>query len=108
LSLRPAKPSGVVAARARDRAVDLAPILAELQASGVTTLHGLAAALNESDIPTASGAGQWQATSVSRLRARLPAIRWHRSRPSKPLADIATRQWESPAWSAAVCQDRHS
>jgi hypothetical protein len=37
----------VMAARARDRAVDLAPILAELQADGVTSLDGLAAALNE-------------------------------------------------------------
>jgi hypothetical protein len=39
--------------------------------NGVTSLHGLAAALNERGIPTASGAGQWQATSVSRLLARL-------------------------------------
>src|SRR5712691_147892 len=30
----------VIAARARERAADLAPILAELRASGVTTLHG--------------------------------------------------------------------
>jgi hypothetical protein len=68
-----AKGPRVMAARARDRAVDLAPILAELQANGVTSLHGLAAALNERGIPTASGAGQWQATSVSRLLARLPS-----------------------------------
>src|SRR5258707_4361519 len=53
----------VIAARARERAADLAPILAELQASGVTTLHGIAAALNGRGIPTASGTGQWQATS---------------------------------------------
>jgi DNA invertase Pin-like site-specific DNA recombinase len=62
----------VMAARARDRAADLASILAELQAKGVTSLHGLAVALNERGIPTASGAGRWQATSVSRLLARLP------------------------------------
>jgi DNA invertase Pin-like site-specific DNA recombinase len=67
-----AKGPRVMAARARDRAADLAPILAELQANGVTSLHGLAAALNERGIPTASGAGQWLATSVSRFFSRLP------------------------------------
>jgi DNA invertase Pin-like site-specific DNA recombinase len=66
-----AKGPKVIAARALERAADLAPMLAELRASGVTTLHGIAAALNESSIPTASGAGRWQATSVSRLLARL-------------------------------------
>jgi hypothetical protein len=62
----------VIAVRARERAADLATILAELQASDVTTLHDIAAALNDRGIPTASGTGQWQATSVNRLLARLP------------------------------------
>jgi hypothetical protein len=61
------------------------PILAELRASGVTTLHGIAAALNERGIPTASGAGRWQATSVSRLLARLPT-----NGPSEPVSIAAT------------------
>jgi DNA invertase Pin-like site-specific DNA recombinase len=65
--------SKVIAARARDRAADLAPILAELRASGLISLHRLAAALNDRGIPTASGAGTWQATSVRRLLARLPS-----------------------------------
>jgi DNA invertase Pin-like site-specific DNA recombinase len=65
--------SQVIAARARDRAIDLAPLLAELQSIGITTLRGLAAALSERRIPTVSGIGRWQATSVNRLlqRARL-------------------------------------
>ena len=62
----------VRAARAQERAADLAPIIAELRASGVTTLHTIAAALNVRGIPTASGSGTWQATSVSRLLAKLP------------------------------------
>jgi DNA invertase Pin-like site-specific DNA recombinase len=58
-------------ARARERAVDLAPIIAELQADGVTSLHGLAAALNDRGIPTPRG-GRWQAVQVSRLLTRMP------------------------------------
>jgi ABC-type hemin transport system ATPase subunit len=42
-------------------------------ASGVTTLQGIAAALNERQIPTASGNGQWQAVQVARVLARLAA-----------------------------------
>jgi hypothetical protein len=62
--------SRVIAARARERAVDLAPLLADLQSMGITTLRGLAAALSERGIPTASGAGRWQATSVNRVLQR--------------------------------------
>jgi DNA invertase Pin-like site-specific DNA recombinase len=60
-----------MAARARQRAADLAPVIAELQANGVTTQHAIAAALNERGIPTASGSGRWQATTVGRLLGRL-------------------------------------
>jgi Recombinase len=58
-------------ARAVSRAVDLAPAINELQASGVTTLRDIAAALNERGIPTASGKGPWQASQVRRMLARL-------------------------------------
>src|SRR5262249_18126173 len=52
---RGAKPSGktrtkalaVISAKAAARAADLAPVVAELRANGVTSLRGLAAALNE-------------------------------------------------------------
>jgi hypothetical protein len=39
-------------ARAKERAADLAPIVKELQAAGVTSLKGIAAALNERGILT--------------------------------------------------------
>jgi hypothetical protein len=43
-----------------DQAVaDLAPVIAELRASGVTSLRGIAAALNERSIPTVAGSGRW-------------------------------------------------
>ncbi len=56
--------------RARQRAVDLAPVIAELQASGATTLQAIAAALNERGVPTVRG-GEWSAVQVSRILARL-------------------------------------
>lgn len=55
---------------ARQRADDLAPIIAELQGDGATSLRELARGLNERGIPTARG-GTWTATQVQRLLARL-------------------------------------
>jgi DNA invertase Pin-like site-specific DNA recombinase len=60
------------AANARRRAADMQPIIAELQAAGFQSLNAIAAELNARSIPTMSGAGHWQATSVARLLARLP------------------------------------
>jgi DNA invertase Pin-like site-specific DNA recombinase len=57
--------------KAQDRAADLAPAIAELQASGVTSLSGLAAALTERGIPTARGRTEWSAVQVSRVLACL-------------------------------------
>ena len=54
-------------AQARARAADYAPTLAALQAEGVTTLAGLAAALTERGIPTARGAPKWSPMQVSRV-----------------------------------------
>ena len=50
----------------------LAPVIAELRASGVTSLRGIAAALNERGIPTVAGSGRWRHGQVGRLLARLP------------------------------------
>jgi hypothetical protein len=61
----------VLAQRATDKAADYAPVIRELQTAGVTSLGGIAAALNERGIPTASGRGTWQAVQVSRVLARL-------------------------------------
>jgi hypothetical protein len=59
--------------RARaDRAVaDLAPVIAELRAAGVTSLRGIATALNQRRIPTVAGSGRWYHTQVGRVLARL-------------------------------------
>jgi DNA invertase Pin-like site-specific DNA recombinase len=57
----------------RHAARDVASTVKSLQAAGVTSLAGIAAALNERGIPTASGRGTWQAVQVSRVLARLVA-----------------------------------
>jgi DNA invertase Pin-like site-specific DNA recombinase len=57
--------------RADARAADLAPVIAELQAAGVTSRRGIAAALNERGIQTPLGKGEWQAGTVTQLLARL-------------------------------------
>lgn len=58
--------------QATARATDLLPIIAELRAAGVTSLAGLAAELNRRGIRTARG-GQWHASSVRNVLARLDA-----------------------------------
>jgi hypothetical protein len=52
--------------RAKAHAIDLAPTIAEIGQGGVTSLHGIAAALNERRIP-----GKWSAVQVARALARL-------------------------------------
>jgi hypothetical protein len=61
----------VRAAQADARTADLAAIVAELQAAGVTSLRAIAAALNEQGIPTATGVGEWRAVQVWRVLARM-------------------------------------
>ncbi|HYI82134.1 MAG TPA: recombinase family protein [Acetobacteraceae bacterium] len=61
------------AAQARDRAMDLAPIIAEIRAAGVTTLAGIAKALAARGVPTPSGRGAWSPASVLRLERAAPA-----------------------------------
>ena len=58
-------------AQADARAVDVAPILAELQAAGVHSLAGLARGLSARGIPTARGAAAWSSVQVSRVLTRL-------------------------------------
>jgi Recombinase len=62
-----------VQARANKRAADLAPIIAELRAVGITSFNGIAGALNERGIPTTRGSGRWYHAQVRRMLARLPA-----------------------------------
>jgi DNA invertase Pin-like site-specific DNA recombinase len=57
------------AAKAAARASDIAPEISALQAAGVTSLQGIANALNERKIPTARGR-QWSPTQVMRVLKR--------------------------------------
>ena len=59
------------AARAVKLAAYLAPTIKALQESGITSLHAIAAALNERGILTPRGEGLWHATQVRRVLARL-------------------------------------
>jgi hypothetical protein len=58
-------------ARAIAKAVDLAPIVRELQSNGITSLNGIAAALNARGVPTPAGSGRWHPAQVARLLRRL-------------------------------------
>jgi DNA invertase Pin-like site-specific DNA recombinase len=60
--------SAIASARAAE-AADLAPVIAELQAAGATSLRAIAAGSNERGIPTARS-GAWNATQVMRVLAR--------------------------------------
>lgn len=59
-------------ASAKARAADLAPVVAQLRAEGVTSLRGLAAGLAERGIETPRGDAEWSAVQVQRLLAALP------------------------------------
>jgi DNA invertase Pin-like site-specific DNA recombinase len=58
-------------AKADARAADLAPVIDELKAAGITSLKGIAKALTERGISAARGGEAWTATQVSRVLARL-------------------------------------
>jgi hypothetical protein len=60
-------------ALADERAAKLAPIIKALQAEGITSLNGIAEALNERRVRTPRGRRRWYATQVRRVLARLPA-----------------------------------
>jgi hypothetical protein len=58
-------------ARAVWLAANLAPIIKELQQSGVTSLRAIASVLDQRGFETPRGQGSWQATQVRRVLARL-------------------------------------
>lgn len=61
-----------VATAAAQRAADLAPIVAELQAEGFTSLPAIASQMNARGIKTARG-GAWHPSSVANLLRRVAA-----------------------------------
>ena len=60
-------------ARADERAAKLAPLVKELQAAGVTSLNGIATALNARGVPTPRGRDRWHPNQVARVLKRLAA-----------------------------------
>jgi hypothetical protein len=62
------------AARADARAAALAPIIAEIRASGITTPYAIAAALTARGIPTARGHHFWLHGPVRDLLRRLDRL----------------------------------
>jgi hypothetical protein len=61
----------VAMVRADARASQLAPVVAELRRSGITSWYGIARELNRRGIPTASGRGIWDPGQVRRMMDRL-------------------------------------
>ena len=59
--------------KATARAQDLAPLVAELNAAGVTSLKGLAKAFSDRGISAARGGDKWTAAQVSRVLAHIAA-----------------------------------
>src|ERR1700736_4710233 len=57
--------------RAVDRAADLAPTLAQIQADGAITLKAIASALDAAGIATPRGQGNWSPTQVKRALVAL-------------------------------------
>jgi hypothetical protein len=53
------------------RAADLAPTIADIRRGGVTSLRGIAMALNARGVSTATGKGRWEIPQVRRTLARL-------------------------------------
>ena len=66
-----AKATAARVARSQATAAELQPVLAELRASGITSLAEIARALNGRGIPTPRGEGPWQAKQVQRVLDRL-------------------------------------
>jgi hypothetical protein len=64
----------VTLARADERALALAPIIAEIHASGITKPYAIAADLMRRGIPTARGHRFWGGTQVRKLLDRLDRL----------------------------------
>jgi DNA invertase Pin-like site-specific DNA recombinase len=61
-------------ARAVDRAADLAPTIAEIQARGAKTLAAISEGLNAAGIPTPRGQGKWSPVQVKRTLEALKKV----------------------------------
>ena len=75
-------------ARANARALALAPIIAEIQAHGVTRPHAIAAALTDRGVPTALGCRFWTSCRVRDILDRLDRL-GHKSASAESLPATA-------------------
>jgi len=57
--------------KARERAADLAPVIADLRREGISSASAIARALTARAIPTSQGRSSWSPVQVSRLLDRL-------------------------------------
>jgi hypothetical protein len=64
----------VTIAHADEQALALAPITAEIQASGITTPYAIAAALTRRGVPTARGHRVWTDCPVRNILNRLDRL----------------------------------
>jgi hypothetical protein len=80
--------------RANARALALAPIIAEIQAHGVTRPHAIAAALTDRGVPTALGCRFWTSSRVREVLDRLDRL--------GPLKSGSTQSSTSPRPERAV------
>lgn len=76
---RAGTPADAAAARAArsvlaaERARALAPVIDRIDPDGSTSLRTIARQLSDEGVPTPSGAGEWTAATVARIRQRLAA-----------------------------------
>jgi DNA invertase Pin-like site-specific DNA recombinase len=59
--------SAALKAKAQGFAMDLAPVVADIRARGITSASGIARLLTERQIPTARGSSAWTPTAVRRV-----------------------------------------
>ena len=81
----------VCAAQADARAVTLAPVIAEIRASGITSPYAIAAALTARQIPTARGHRFWGTTPVRKLLNRLDRLS-----AAGPPSEVSARRESQP------------
>src|SRR5262249_45766703 len=83
----------VCAAQADARAVALAPVIAEIRASGITAPYAIAAALTARGIPTARGHRFWMAGPVRNLLNRLDRLSASRNGQTFPLTSVTSPKY---------------
>lgn len=78
------KRGAVMNARTISRATEIMPIIRGIQASGITSASGIAAALNHRGVPTVQGGAWWQAVQVQRVLAKPPErpYPWNSGKPA--------------------------